>query len=66
MSQQFTREQLEDMIDRCLTEGKQLTLWEQDTFLPSISEQLDRVGKLSEKQQEILDKIYTEKVPCLS
>jgi hypothetical protein len=62
MSQHFTQDELRDIIDRCINEGRNLSDWEKDQFLPSISEQLDRVGHLSEKQQEILDRIYTEKV----
>jgi len=62
MSQQFNQDEMNDMIDRCLTEGKNLSEWE-TTFCTSAQEQLDRTGHLSEKQQEILDRIYTEKVP---
>jgi hypothetical protein len=62
MSQQFTQDEMNDMIDRCLTEGKNLSEWE-TKFCESVQEQLDRTGHLSEKQQEILDRIYTEKVP---
>jgi hypothetical protein len=62
MSQQFNQDELRDMASRCLEEGRNITDWETN-FLTSISEQLDRIGSLSEKQQEILDRIYTEKVP---
>lgn len=63
MSQQFDQDELADMIERCINEGKNLSDWEKNQFLPSIQEQLDRTGHLSEKQQELLDRIYTEKVP---
>ena len=62
MSQQFSRNDLDDMIARCITEGMNIIDWERN-YLDSIQEQLDRVGKLSENQQEVLDRIYTEKVP---
>jgi hypothetical protein len=50
------------MITRCLNEGQDLSKWEED-FLMSLSDQLDRRGTLSERQEEILDRVYTNKVP---
>ena len=48
-------------IDACLTEAtKPLSKWEQD-FLQSISDDLTFKGSLSEKQVEVLERIYTEK-----
>lgn len=41
---------------------KTLTRWEED-FLVSIRDQFDRTGELSERQFEILEKLYTEKAP---
>jgi hypothetical protein len=50
------------MIDACINEStKRLTKWEEG-FLESISDQLERTGSLSERQAEILERIYTEKV----
>ena len=43
-------------------EGRKLTDWEVQ-FMESITEQFDNSGSLSEKQEEILERIYTEKVP---
>lgn len=49
-------------IDACLTEAsKPLTKWEQD-FIQSISDDLTFKGSLSDKQVEVLERIYTEKV----
>ena len=36
----------------------ELTQWEYYTFLPSVSEQLDERGTLSDKQAAILDKMF--------
>lgn len=48
-------------IDTCLNEAtKPLSKWEQD-FLQSISDDLTFKGTLSEKQVEVLERIYTEK-----
>lgn len=58
------QDEIMDRIDRCLNEGRGLTQWERDVFLPSIEEQLDRVGKLTYKQEDILDRIYRERVLC--
>ena len=49
-------------IDACLTEAtKPLSTWEQD-FIQSISDDLTFTGRLSEKQVEVLERLYTEKV----
>lgn len=42
------------------TPARDLTPWETN-FIESISEQFDRRGTLSEKQFEILERIYAEK-----
>lgn len=52
---------LKEWIDRVNDEpSKPLTKWEED-FMVSISDQFDRSGRLSEKQAEILERIYSEK-----
>lgn len=61
MSQQFSQDDLEYMINRCVEEGI-LSDWERN-FLESVSDQLDRTGHLSELQQETVDRIYCNKVP---
>lgn len=42
--------------------GSDLTDWEKD-FLSSIARQFNAKGDLSDKQLEILDRIYTHKTP---
>lgn len=49
-------------IQTCLEEGQGITKWEND-FLVSIEEQFKRRGSLSEKQLEILERIYADKTP---
>lgn len=41
---------------------KPLTSWESQ-FMESITEQWDKTRRLSERQREILERIYTEKTP---
>lgn len=49
-------------IETILNEGRNLSKWERD-FTESVSEQLEQRGALSERQIEILERIYTEKTP---
>lgn len=44
-------------IDYCADNFERLTEWE-NGFIESISEKFERYGSLSEKQEEILEKIY--------
>lgn len=44
------------------TDGVNLTAWETD-FIESLREQVDRGRTLSERQAEILERIYAEKTP---
>jgi uncharacterized membrane-anchored protein len=53
---------LEQWIATVNDEGRKLTDWEIQ-FMYSITEQFDNSASLSEKQEEILERIYTEKVP---
>lgn len=56
------KEVLKQWIVAVNDEGRKLTDWEVQ-FMESITEQFDNSGSLSEKQEEILERIYTEKVP---
>ena len=56
------REVLEQWISAVNEGGRRLTAWELQ-FMESITEQFNSSGSLSEKQEEILERIYTEKVP---
>lgn len=49
-----------DWLLQNLWESETLTEWESETFLPSVSEQYERNGTLSERQIELLEKIYRE------
>ena len=50
-------EALRSLIDHCLDFTERLSDWERE-FMDSISEQLDDRRTLSEKQTEILERIY--------
>lgn len=50
---------LQSWIDDCLLIQDKLSKWEYD-FIESINDQLERRGLLSERQEEILEKIYAE------
>ncbi len=49
-------------LDRCREDGEKLTPWEV-SFLESVTDQFDCRGSLSERQLEVLERIYNEKVP---
>lgn len=49
-------------IDKILDEGVNLTKWEED-FVQSLDEQRGNGRRLSERQAEILERIYAEKTP---
>jgi len=53
---------IEYWLDKISTEGKGLTKWEEN-FIESIKEQFEKRGTLSDRQEEILEKIYTDKAP---
>lgn len=59
-----TREKKRTLIQHMLTEletpAKALTKWEMG-FVESVGEQFDSRGTLSEKQMEILERIYSER-----
>jgi hypothetical protein len=52
------REWLTAVVDH----GANLTPWEQQ-FIESLSDQITRGHRLSEKQVEILERLYAEKTP---
>ena len=56
------REQWEDWLDAIESDGVNLSPWEED-FIASIRSQVDRGRDLSEKQLEIVERIYTERTP---
>jgi hypothetical protein len=50
-----------DWIDRINDEGVNLTEWEIQ-YMESVTDQFDRRGSISDKQEEIVERIYVEKV----
>jgi hypothetical protein len=55
------KQQLEYMLSACEDEARGLTDWERN-FIESLREQFTNRGDLSERQTEILERIYCEKV----
>lgn len=55
-----TRELVEHFIHELYEPNTKLTQWEQD-FVESVSDQFDRRGTLTDKQFEVLERIYAEK-----
>ncbi len=55
-----TKETIQHFISELENPSHPLSKWEED-FLISISDQFDRRGTLSDKQFEILERIYAEK-----
>lgn len=51
---------IENWIETVNTEGKKLSKWELD-FMESITDQFASKNWLSDRQEEILERIYTEK-----
>lgn len=51
---------IEDWINHVNERGVNLTKWEKD-FMESITEQFANRRSLSDKQEEILERIYAEK-----
>jgi hypothetical protein len=61
IKQPIDRITLQEWIDAIVSEASdELTNWE-ISFIDNIQEQLNRYGRLSEKQEEILERIYAEK-----
>lgn len=51
---------IEDWINQVNEEGKNLSKWEL-SFMESITDQFERKRWLSDRQEEILERIYAEK-----
>lgn len=56
------KEVIREWIELVNTEGRNLSKWEQD-FMDSIIEQSEERGSISDRQEEILERIYSEKTP---
>lgn len=57
-----TTEVIGEWIAAVQEKGRGLTKWEED-FIESIAEQFDERDSISDKQEEILERIYAEKTP---
>lgn len=55
-----TAEVIRHWIDTISTEGRGLSKWEGD-FVESVAEQFEERGSISDRQEEILERIYAEK-----
>jgi len=53
---------VKEWIERINDEAVNVTEWELG-FMESITEQMERTGSLSDKQKDIVERIYTNKVP---
>lgn len=56
----YTPEVIRDWFKQLEAPNKELTSWEV-SFVESVSDQFTRSGSLSDRQIEILEKIYAEK-----
>ena len=56
------KEVIADWIQKCIDEGRDLTSWECG-FLGSLDEQFADSGSISDRQEEILERIYASKTP---
>ncbi len=55
-----SKEVIADWISQIQKEGKGLTNWE-EAFVSSILEQFELRGSISDRQEEILERIYAER-----
>lgn len=53
---------IQDWIDTINISGKNLSKWEED-FMESLTEQFNERNSISDKQEEILERIYVNKTP---
>ena len=57
-----TKQIIQQWITDVQDEGRGLTKWEEG-FIESIAEQFEESGSLSDRQEEILERIRAEKTP---
>ena len=55
------RKVIQQWLDDIANEGWNLTKWE-ESFIESVTDQFNKTGTVSERQEEIIERIYTEKV----
>jgi hypothetical protein len=54
------KEVIREWIELVNDEGRGLTKWEED-FMDSLTEQFEECGSISDRQEEILERIYAER-----
>jgi hypothetical protein len=54
------KEVIREWIELVNDEGRGLTKWEED-FMDSLTEQFEERGSISDRQEEILERIYAER-----
>lgn len=57
-----TPEVIRQWFETIEEEGYGLTKWE-ESFIESVRDQFDRTNSLSDKQEDILERIYSERTP---
>lgn len=55
-------EVIADWLEQIRINGRNLTKWEED-FVDSVAEQFSEKRWISDKQENILERIYSEKTP---
>jgi hypothetical protein len=60
MSEEETKKKLQHWFDTLEEEGVNLSTWEME-FVASVKEQFERRGTLSDKQIDVLERIYADK-----
>ena len=58
----YPKQVFQEWVDKIQEQGRGLTKWEED-FVESIADRLSSGQSLSERQEEILERIYAEKTP---
>ena len=53
------RKQIEFVLEHCTDNWQRLTEWEQG-FVESVADQFNRRGTISEKQEDVLERIYVK------
>lgn len=53
---------IETMLEKVREEGRGLNDWEK-MFVESLTDQWENTGSMSRRQEEILERVYTEKTP---
>jgi len=58
----YKAETIREWLDAIRDDSDGLTKWEQE-FVDSVAKQFETRGSISDRQEEILERIYAEKTP---